>query len=101
MPASTRQDMLVIIGVITGATGAFNGRGATSVRNGAGDYSLTYDGGGSLDALDGGAHITLLSATGVARYVHTSDNVLQVLSFDIAGAAADRNLFITVWRFAP
>lgn len=85
-------------GAVTGATGAkISGTNFTSVRNAKGDYSLTLD--VPVDATACSIATSIRGATtGFSRVVHTSDQVKQVLTFDVAGAAADLDFDFDIKR---
>lgn len=97
-----RQDLIILIGQVTGATGAFVGRGGAGVRNGAGDYTLTYDGGQTIDTTECSVLTQIVGATlGLARSPSRTDTTCNVLTFSTAFAAADLDFHILVVRFAP
>ncbi len=76
-------------------------RGFTVVRNGAGDWSMTLD-----EAVDEQECVILIQVGTtllIARPVHTSDTVKQILVITVAAgnAATDSIVDVVVLRTAP
>ena len=76
-------------------------RGFTVIRNGAGDWSITLD--EACDEQECVVLVTLGTTLLIARVVHTSDTVKQILVITVAAgnAATDSIVDIVVFRTAP
>lgn len=90
-------------GKITGASGALTNpvNMTNSVRNGAGDYTLTL--GSEIDATTRHSSLTVRGATdgkAVLEPAGEADGTVNVKTFNTAGAAADVDFEIAVFRTA-